>query len=177
MDCWVGSSFPPVIILLTASIVTPQSEPEAQTFSLALTRIGTFPSKVGSIKLTFLERPFSYYAQAGFDYPFLTTGNYVPGKEFDSAVGVIYNFGKVGPLKEVAPILSLLTSVRAHDMGANSAHPPGSGYERLLIAPGGEIRFSIFRLYSDIEFPIFQYMNGNQLTAPFLLKTILSYDF
>ncbi|HEV3109513.1 MAG TPA: hypothetical protein VGY99_03385 [Candidatus Binataceae bacterium] len=138
---------------------------------------GTFPSKVGNIKLTFRERPFSYYAQAGFDYPFLTTGNYVPGKEFDASVGAIYDFGKVGFLKELAPILSLLTSVRAHDMGAESAQPPGSGYERLLIAPGGEIRFSIFRLYSDIEFPIFQYMNGNQLTAPFLLKTIISYDF
>ena len=140
-------------------------------------KIGTFPTHLGNMKLTFRERPFNWYAQAGFDYPFTTTGNYVPGKEFDAAVGAIYNFGVVGPLKELAPILSLLTSVRAHDLGAESAQPPASGYERLLLAPGGEIRFSIFRIYSDIEFPIFQYMNGNQLTAPFLLKTIVSYDF
>lgn len=140
-------------------------------------QLGTFPSRLGKLKLTFRDRPFNWYAQAYFNYPFWTTGNYVPGKEFDAGIGAYYNFGAVGHLKELAPFLSFLTSVRAHDLGAESAHPPGSGYERLLIAPGGEIRLGIFRIYADIEFPIFQYMNGYQLTAPFLTKTILSYDF
>jgi hypothetical protein len=140
-------------------------------------QLGTFPSRVGKFKLTFRDRPFNWYAQFYFDYPFWTTGNYVPGKEFDAGLGAYYNFGTVGRLNEVAPMFSFLTSVRAHDLGAESAQPPASGYERLLIAPGGEIGFGPFKLYADIEFPVFQYMNGYQLTAPFLTKTILSYSF
>ena len=31
--------------------------------------------------------------------------------------------------------------------------------------------------YADVEFPAFEYNNGNQLVAPYLVKTILSYDF
>ena len=29
----------------------------------------------------------------------------------------------------------------------------------------------------DVEFPAFVYANGNQLVAPYMVKTILSYDF
>jgi hypothetical protein len=144
---------------------------------LGVYQLGTFPTHLGRLKLTFRERAFNWYAQAYFDYPFRTTGNYVPGKEFDSAIGAYYNFGDVGRLNELAPFLSFLTSVRAHDLGAESAQPPGSGYERLLLATGGEIGFGPFKLYADIEVPVFQYMNGYQLTAPFLTKTILSYSF
>ena len=139
-------------------------------------KVGNFPTHIGNVNLTFRERPFQWYAQGQFEYPFTSTGNYVPGKEFDAAVGAYYNFGVVGPLKELAPFLSLLTSVRAHDQGAE-ADPPNSGYDRLLLAPGGEIRLGIIRIYTDMEFPVFQYVNGDQLTAPFLVKTIISYDF
>ena len=52
-----------------------------------------------------------------------------------------------------------------------------SGYERLLLAPGGEIKVGILRFYADIEFPVFQHYNGNQLAAPYAIKTIFSYDF
>ncbi len=47
----------------------------------------------------------------------------------------------------------------------------------MLLAPGGEIGFRNFHWYADIEFPIFQILNGNQLTTPYLIKTIFSYDF
>jgi len=67
-------------------------------------------------------------------------------------------------------------SVRTHDLGSE-ADTPNSGYDRLLLAPGGEMRVGIFRLFSDIEFPAFIYANGNQLIAPYAVKTILSYDF
>jgi hypothetical protein len=63
-----------------------------------------------------------------------------------------------------------------HDQGEES-NSHNSGYERLLLAPGGEIRLGILRFFADIEFPVFQHYNSNQLTAPYLVKTILSYDF
>ena len=55
-------------------------------------------------------------AEVQYEYPFLTTGNYTPGKEFNGALGVFYNFGKVGFLKELAPFLSVLR----FDRGARS---------------------------------------------------------
>jgi hypothetical protein len=106
----------------------------------------------------------------------MTTGNYTPGKEFDGALGIYYNFGQVGPLKELAPMFTVLGSARTHDLGSEAA-TPDSGYDRLLLAPGGEIRLWGLRLYADVEFPAFLYMDGNQLVAPYSVKTILSYDF
>jgi hypothetical protein len=139
-------------------------------------KFGTFPERIGNVNLTFLERSFHWYVQAQYEYPFKTSGNYTPGKEFASALGTYYNFGKVGPLKELAPFFSIYGSVRTHDRGSN-ADTPNSGYDRMLIAPGGEIRLGMFRFYTDVEIPVFAYVDGNQLVAPYLLKTILSYDF
>jgi hypothetical protein len=139
-------------------------------------KLGDFPTRIGGVKLTFREKPFQYFLQAQYDYPFLSTGNYVPGKEFDAAIGSYYNFGRIGPLKEIAPFLTLYGAFRSHDQGEES-NAPNSGYERLLLAPGGEIKIGILRLYADIEFPVFLHYNGNQLSAPYAIKTILSYDF
>ena len=139
-------------------------------------KIGNLPKRIGNINLAFRDRPFNWFLQLQYEYPFATTGNYTPGKEFNGALGLYYNFGQVGPLKELAPMLTLLGSNRTHDLG-NEANPPNSGYDRVLIAPGGEIRLGILRLYADVEFPVFQFVNGYQLTTPYLIKTILSYDF
>jgi hypothetical protein len=73
-------------------------------------------------------------------------------------------------------MFTVLGSNRTHDLG-NEANTPNSGYDRLLLAPGGEIRLWLLRFYADVEFPAFAYANGNQLVAPYLVKTILSYDF
>ena len=143
---------------------------------IAAYKLGSFPTHIGSLKLTFREKPFEWFVQGQYDYPFLSTGSYVPGKEFDGAIGSYYNFGKVGPQKELAPFLTLYGAFRSHDQGSE-ADPPDSGYERLLLAPGGEIRLGILRFYADIEFPVFQHYNGDQLTAPYAIKTIFSYDF
>ena len=55
--------------------------------------------------------------------------------------------------------------------------PADSGYDRVLMSPGTEIGFGPFRWYADVEFPVFQFVNGHQLTTPYLVKTILSYSF
>ena len=139
-------------------------------------KIGNLPKRIGNVSLTFRDRPFNWYIQAAYEYPFSTTGNYTPGKEFNGALGAFYDFGKVGQLTELAPFLSILGSVRTHDLGLE-ADTPNSGYDRMLLAPGGEIGFQNYHWYADIEFPIFQFVNGNQLTTPYLIKTIFSYDF
>lgn len=121
---------------------------------------------------------FNWFVNGQMDIPFITQQNYRPGDEFDGAVGSYYNgssldFGKAGKL---SPLLQLITSIREHDVGMN-ADPADSGYQRLLISPGAEYDINNVRLYGDVEVPVFQNMNGNQLVAPFALKLIVGYDF
>ena len=139
-------------------------------------KTGALPNRIGNFNLTLWERPINWYAQVQYEYPFLHSDLYVPGKEFDAAMGPIYNFGQVGPLNELAVLGTLYASVRSHDQGSN-ADPADSGYDRVLLSPGTEIGWGPFRWYADMEFPVFQFVNGHQLTTPYLVKTIVSYSF
>jgi hypothetical protein len=128
----------------------------------------------------------SYYVQATYQFAVLTQQNYRPGNEIDGAAGLIYSFGSFGRITKVAPVLSLISSVRNHDNGANS-DPLNSGYQRLFIAPGIEVAMDKVNLYADIEIPIYQYTNSaqsvnlegtsGQLVAPFAVKVQLGYSF
>lgn len=130
----------------------------------------------GNLPWSFRDHPFNWFVQAYYQLPLFTQDHYKPGREFDGALGAYYDIGSVGFLKELAPMLTLLGSDRVRD-SMSAADPRNTGYDRLLIAPGAEIRIGIIRLYADVEVPFFQNMNGNQITAPVQLKTILSYDF
>jgi hypothetical protein len=133
--------------------------------------------QLGAIpRLTFRDRPINWFGQVYYELPLWSQDNYTPGREFDGALGSYYNFGAFGPHKEVAPMLTLIGSDRTRDTGS-AANPTGSGYTRLLIAPGAEIRLFSMRLYGDVEVPFFQNIRGNQLISPVLFKTIVSYDF
>jgi len=138
--------------------------------------LGTFPTKLGTLPLTFKEHPFNYFVQVNYDLPLWEQDQYTPGREVDGAVGAYYDFGKVGPLSELAPMLTFLASDRTRDTG-NNANPGASGYTRFIVAPGGEIKIGVIRAYADIEVPMFQNVRGYQLTAPFATKLILSYSF
>ncbi|HUO03593.1 MAG TPA: hypothetical protein VMU16_00215 [Candidatus Binataceae bacterium] len=126
--------------------------------------------------LTFRDRPFNWFSQLSYDWPLFSQDEYRPGREFDGSMGAYYNLGTVGFLKELAPMLTFIGSDRTRDHGSAS-DPQDSGYDRVLVAPGAEIKIGILRIYGDVEVPIFQNMTGNQLTAPVLFKTIFSYDF
>jgi hypothetical protein len=132
--------------------------------------------KIGYLPFYLMDRPFGWFFQGLYDLPFAYQDHYKPGREFDGAVGVYYNFGAVGFTKELAPMLSMLGSDRSRDRGLN-ASPGDTGYDKVLIAPGIETMIDSVRIYADIEVPIFQNVNGYQLTAPFATKLIVSYSF
>jgi hypothetical protein len=119
---------------------------------------------------------WSGFAQIQLDQPVLIQNQYRPGGEVDGALGVHYNGWSIGGV-QISPIGQIIASVRAIDSGANAASPRASGYQRLLLSPGIEADFNQFSAYADIEFPVYQHFNGNQLTAPFLLKLIVAYSF
>ena len=119
---------------------------------------------------------WGWFGQVNIDQPILTTPSYLPGNEIDVALGAYYNGWTFGGSGKIVPILQLLGSARSADTG-NAAAAGNSGYKRVLVAPGFEADFDHFRLYADVEFPISEYYNGNQLGAPVLVKSGVSYNF
>jgi hypothetical protein len=119
---------------------------------------------------------WSGFTQALFDIPVLTQVQYRPGTEFDASIGAYYNGLKIGRLK-IAPIAQLKVSLRTEDSGINSAQPVASGFERLLAAPGLEFDMHPFKVYSDVELPIYYHMTGDQLVARSLFRVNISYMF
>ncbi len=121
------------------------------------------------------DNRFNWFANAQWERAVAIQNNYRPGDEVDAATGVYYNAGSVGAGK-IAPLLQLLGSYRVRDSGS-TADPDSSGYSRLLISPGVEYDVGDIKLYGDVEFPIYQNVNGNQLTAPVLAKFVVGYSF
>jgi hypothetical protein len=110
--------------------------------------------------------------------------DYRPGSELDGAVGIVYNGGyKIAGFDKIAPVLQLIGSHRERDSGA-AALPADTGYDRVLIAPGIEFTYvmdeknnKVLKVYVDVEIPLYQRVNGQQLVAPELFKLIASYNF
>jgi len=132
--------------------------------------------KMGNLPFSLMDRPFSWFFQAIYDLPFPYQDHYLPGREFDGSLGIDYDFGAVGPLKELAPILSILGSDRSRDQG-DKADFHDSGYSKVTISPGVETTFKFLRVYADLEVPIFRNMNGFQLVNSYAAKLIVSYSF
>ena len=101
---------------------------------------------------------------------------YRPGFEVDGAAGIYYTGITVGGVT-IIPIGQVIVSERTSDGGDNAASPVASGYQRVLLSPGIEFHHHPFMIYGDVEFPVYQYMTGEQLTAPALFKVVLSYSF
>ena len=120
---------------------------------------------------------FDWFTNAQLDQPFLTQDSYRPGTEIDAAIGSYYDGLNLGESAgKLAPLLQLIGSQRWRDGGAN-ADPPNSGYTRLMISPGVEYDIQRVRLYGDVEVPVYQRVNGNQITAPVYFKFVAGYSF
>ncbi len=140
------------------------------------------------------DNAWQYFGQFRYQQPLFTSSawdddlqanaSYVPGMQVDAAVGIAYNnWYHVGPFDKIAPLLQLIYSHRQPDSGL-AADPADTGYDRLYISPGvdftkvvDDANNNTLKLYGDIEIPIYQRMNGNQLVSPFLSKIVLGYTF
>jgi len=73
-------------------------------------------------------------------------------------------------------VAQAIFSYRSENSGG-AADSEDSGYERLLLSPGIEFHIHPVQIYADVELPVFQNVNGNQLVAPVLFKVNMSYMF
>ncbi|HEV2332475.1 MAG TPA: hypothetical protein VGV16_04870 [Gammaproteobacteria bacterium] len=122
------------------------------------------------------DNTWTWFAQGQWERAFKSRDGYRPGNELDAAAGVYYGGWQLGAQSTLAPVLQLLASDRWRDSGP-LASTAGSGYQRLLAAPGLEFDTGKLRLYADVELPLYQDVNGNQLVAPRLYKFIVAYSF
>ncbi|HEY5289753.1 MAG TPA: hypothetical protein VIJ59_06940 [Caulobacteraceae bacterium] len=122
------------------------------------------------------DAAWTWFAQGRWDVPLNSRAGYRPGDEADAAIGVAWSASQPTAKVSVTPMLQLIASDRARDTGP-AANPANTGYERLLVAPGVELKAANWKLYGDVELPLYQRVNGNQLVSPALFKVVLSRSF
>jgi len=124
---------------------------------------------------TFGNTHWNWFGQFEVDVPALKRGDYRPGAEADTALGIYYSGLSLGRA-HISPLAQVIAAWRGRDNGA-AADADNTGYQRVLLSPGIEIHLHPVKIYADVEFPVYQHMNGNQLVAPALFKVSVSYMF
>jgi hypothetical protein len=119
---------------------------------------------------------WGYFVQAQWQQPLHAKSTYRPGAEVAAVVGAYYGGWHWGAGDKFSPLLQLAAGYRDHDT-RSVADPVNSGYTRLLIAPGAELKFGDLSLYMDVGFPLLVNVSGNQLVASQFWKLNLSYHF
>jgi hypothetical protein len=142
------------------------------------TQIGTGSTDVllgGFHRSHFGKSHWSWFGQVEVDVPALKQGGYRPGIEADTAWGIYHDGFSLGRA-HISPVAQIIGAWRGRDNGP-AADADNTGYQRLLLSPGIEIHLHPVKIYADVEFPVYQHMNGNQLVAPALFKLSVSYMF
>ncbi|HWA04143.1 MAG TPA: hypothetical protein VG819_11530 [Rhizomicrobium sp.] len=115
---------------------------------------------------------WGYYGQFMWQHEVATRNRYTPGSELNGALGVSYQGWTIGTM-QISPVFQIIASYRGRD-GGLAGDPDETGYARLLVAPGVKADFGAWAVYADVEAPVLQSVNGNQLIAPAALKLIAS---
>jgi hypothetical protein len=126
----------------------------------------------------------TYFLQARYQAAFATQDGYRPGNELDWAAGLDWTLGALGPSSKVTALLQVVGSDRARDSGLN-ADQANTGYDRVLISPGLEVKIHKVRFLGTVEIPIWQRVNAapvpadssGQLVAPALFTLQAGYAF
>ncbi len=115
---------------------------------------------------------FSWFVQGMWEQVVIERDHYKPGTKFGLDAGLSY---------QATPDLNLLMQLnlqhKAKDSGAN-AEPADSGGRSVNLSPGFSYRVATgTQVYGFIQKPIYQYVNGAQLTADWSVAFGLSSQF
>lgn len=102
----------------------------------------------------------SWFAQAQLQLPLAARDGYKPGSRLTMDAGLRYDL-----TGQVSLLLQGNVLVRGRDSGVN-AEPGDSGGRALFASPGVSVAVSPdVRIYGFLQAPLYQYVNGVQLTA------------
>jgi len=105
-------------------------------------------------------KDLSWFTQAQLQLPLNARDGYKPGQRLAMDAGLRYDLGG-----QVSLLLQANLLVRGKDSGVN-AEPGDSGGHSLFLSPGISVSVSRdVRLYGFLQAPLYQYVNGVQLTA------------
>jgi hypothetical protein len=165
---------------LTFGLKLPTGQSKARSLDERDMQIGTGSTDLilGAYKMGKIddEGSFNWFGQTSWQHAFITHRGFRLGDEISAATGLYYNAGAVAGIKKIAPIFQITGAKRLRNSGWAS-DSFNSGYSQVFFAPAIELNFSSFKIYGDVEFPIYRNVNGNQLVAQRLYKMILGYNF
>ena len=105
-------------------------------------------------------KDLSWFAQAQVQLPMTARDGYKPGQRLTMDAGLRYDL-----TGQVSLLLQANLLLRGRDSGIN-AEPEDSGGHSLFISPGVSIAVNRdVRVYGFLQAPLYQYVNGVQLTA------------
>jgi len=117
-------------------------------------------------------KDLSWFAQAQLQVPFNSRDGYKPGQRLSMDAGLRYDL-----TGQVSLLLQANLLVRGKDSGVN-AEPEDSGGRSLFLSPGVSVAVSNdVRVYGFLQAPLYQYVNGVQLTADKAIVAGLSARF
>jgi hypothetical protein len=108
----------------------------------------------------FTDSRSSWFAQATLLAPLNSDEDFRPGRQLALNTGMNYPFSN-----NLSGLLQLNVSLKGRDSGTQ-AEPEDSGSRQAFVSPG--LSFAVnrnTRLYGFVQLPIYQYVNGTQLTA------------
>jgi hypothetical protein len=118
------------------------------------------------------QRDLSWFAQALYQAPLNERENFRPGSRLGLDLGMRYDIASRAGL-----MLQLNYLYKARDKGAE-AEPEDSGGTFLFVSPGASWDLTKdFQLYGFVQVPVYQKVNGVQLTADYAVVVGLSTRF
>jgi hypothetical protein len=122
----------------------------------------------GVISLT----QFSWFAEAQYQFPLVKKDNYEPGAEALATGGLRYSFNA-----NIGALLQVNARFKERDKGAQADHD-NSGGTFAFLSPGVAISAGKnLQFYGFVEVPVYQRVNGVQLTADPSVAVGASYRF
>lgn len=122
------------------------------------------------------EAQWTGFTRGQLSYALASSAGYRPGNEADAVLGISYAGWNIGRRNTLVPVLQLIAADQGHDRGVQ-AEPANTGYGKLLFAPGIEWDSGDFKLYADLEYALYQDVDGEQLVAERQYKAVISYRF
>jgi hypothetical protein len=135
---------------------------------------GTTDLLVGAYHFGSINKDWDYYAQAMAQIPTNTKDGYQPGNSLNLNFGVRYLLNDY-----ITPQLQINTKVSGRDSEVgNAATGQDSGGTLVYLSPGVTVNvLKDLKLYGFVQLPIYQYVNGNQLTPTWTGTLGARYNF
>jgi len=135
---------------------------------------GTTDLLVGAYHFGSINKDWDYYAQAMAQIPTNTKDGYQPGNSLNVNFGIRYLLNDF-----ITPQLQINTKVSGRDSeDGNAATGQDSGGTLVYLSPGVTVNVQKdLKFYGFVQLPIYQYVNGNQLTPTWTGTLGARYNF